>query len=275
MTDQDSRTASQIIRGDVPAGRVRIRTEPVLPVIRPEVNGGGPETRPVVFDIRDMAVYYGSNRALVGTTLKIYRNLVTAVIGPSGLREVDLPPQPQPDERLDPGVPARGSGPLPRPRRLRQRRQPGRGAPPDRDGVPEAQPVPEVDLRQRRLGGAEPRHEAAARRARRARPAPGARCGRRSRTGCATARSGCPAASSSGCASRGRSRSSRTCCCSTSRPRRSTRSSTATIEDLMHTLKQPVHDRDRHPQHAAGRARRRPHRVLQPRLDRRRAGRAR
>ena len=38
----------------------------------------------MVFDIRGMAVYYGSNRALVGTSLKIYRNLVTAVIGPSG-----------------------------------------------------------------------------------------------------------------------------------------------------------------------------------------------
>jgi len=80
MTDQESRTASQIIRGEMPAGRVRLRTEPVLPVIRPAVNGGGTETRPVVFDIRDMAVFYGSNRALVGTTLKIHRNLVTAVI---------------------------------------------------------------------------------------------------------------------------------------------------------------------------------------------------
>jgi phosphate transport system ATP-binding protein len=84
MTDQDSRTASQIIRGEEPAGRVRLRTEPVLPVIRPEVNGAATETRPVVFDIRDMGVYYGSKRALVGTSLKIYRNLVTAVIGPSG-----------------------------------------------------------------------------------------------------------------------------------------------------------------------------------------------
>ncbi len=84
MTDEDGRTASQIIRGEEPAGRVRIRTEPVLPVIRPAANGAGTEARPVVFDIRDMAVYYGSNRALVGTSLKIYRNLVTAVIGPSG-----------------------------------------------------------------------------------------------------------------------------------------------------------------------------------------------
>jgi len=82
--DRDSRTASQIIRGEEKAGRVRLRTEPVLPVIRPEDNGGGTETRAVVFDIRDMGVYYGSNRALADTTLKIYRNLVTAVIGPSG-----------------------------------------------------------------------------------------------------------------------------------------------------------------------------------------------
>jgi len=82
--DRDSRTASQIIRGEQPAGRVRLRTEPVLPVIRPEVNGSATESRPAVFDIRDMAVYYGSKRALVGTSLKIYRHLVTAVIGPSG-----------------------------------------------------------------------------------------------------------------------------------------------------------------------------------------------
>jgi phosphate transport system ATP-binding protein len=37
-----------------------------------------------VFDIRDMTVHYGENQALGWTTLKIYRNLVTAVIGPSG-----------------------------------------------------------------------------------------------------------------------------------------------------------------------------------------------
>jgi phosphate transport system ATP-binding protein len=40
--------------------------------------------RPVVFDIRDMSAYYGANRALLGTTMKVYRNQVTAVIGPSG-----------------------------------------------------------------------------------------------------------------------------------------------------------------------------------------------
>jgi phosphate transport system ATP-binding protein len=66
-------------------GRVRIRTEPLLPIARLDGNRAeSHEFRPVVFDIRDMAVVYGSNLALTGTTLKIYRNLVTAVIGPSG-----------------------------------------------------------------------------------------------------------------------------------------------------------------------------------------------
>jgi phosphate transport system ATP-binding protein len=43
-----------------------------------------PVERAAVFDIRDMSVDYGAKRALDYTTLKIYRNIVTAVIGPSG-----------------------------------------------------------------------------------------------------------------------------------------------------------------------------------------------
>ncbi len=45
--------------------------------------------------------------------------------------------------------------------------------------------------------------------------------------------------------------------------------STAAIEELMHSAQERVHARDRHPQHAAGGARRRAHRVLQPRRQRR------
>ncbi len=44
---------------------------------------------------------------------------------------------------------------------------------------------------------------------------------------------------------------------------------TSRIEDLMHDAEERVHDRDRHPQHAAGRPRRRPDRVLRPRGARR------
>src|SRR5215217_6518015 len=38
----------------------------------------------VVFDIRDLAVEYGSSLAVKGVSLEIYRNQITAVIGPSG-----------------------------------------------------------------------------------------------------------------------------------------------------------------------------------------------
>ncbi len=67
-------------------GRVRIHTNgvaaPTAPLMRPEAPRE--PLREVVFDITDMAAYYGDSQALGWTTLKIYRHLVTAVIGPSG-----------------------------------------------------------------------------------------------------------------------------------------------------------------------------------------------
>ena len=78
-------------------------------------------------------------------------------------------------------------------------------------------------------------------------------------------RSTSPAASSSGCASRARWRPIRRSCCSTSRPRRSTRSRPASIEELITDLKQQGDDPDRHAQHAAGGARLRLHRLHVPR----------
>jgi phosphate transport system ATP-binding protein len=71
--------------GSVPE-RVRIRTDELTPTSanqRQQVVSLD-EARPVVFDIRDMSVYYGRSPALIGTSLKIRRQLVTAVIGPSG-----------------------------------------------------------------------------------------------------------------------------------------------------------------------------------------------
>jgi phosphate transport system ATP-binding protein len=40
--------------------------------------------REVVFDVRDVSVYYGKNLALKNVNLEIYRHMVTALIGPSG-----------------------------------------------------------------------------------------------------------------------------------------------------------------------------------------------
>jgi phosphate transport system ATP-binding protein len=43
-----------------------------------------PEGAPVVFDVRDLAVWYGSFRAIREVTLPIYERQITALIGPSG-----------------------------------------------------------------------------------------------------------------------------------------------------------------------------------------------
>jgi phosphate transport system ATP-binding protein len=40
--------------------------------------------RDVVFDVDDLAVSYGSARAIKGVSLDVYRNTITALIGPSG-----------------------------------------------------------------------------------------------------------------------------------------------------------------------------------------------
>ena len=103
---------------------------------------------------------------------------------PLGMRQDDVHPQPEPNERFDSGLQAQRAGPVSRPRCLRPRDKPRRGAATDRDGVPEAQPVPEVDLRQHRLGAAQPRDEGRPRCARRARSQRRLPCGTRSRTGC-------------------------------------------------------------------------------------------
>ena len=76
---------------------------------------------------------------------------VTALIGPSGLRQVDVPADPQPDARADPVAPRWPARCCSTARTSTTRRRAHRRPPADRHGVPEAQPVPgDVDLRQRR-----------------------------------------------------------------------------------------------------------------------------
>ena len=126
---------------------------------------------------------------------------------PVGLRQVDADPLHQPHARGDPRRPRRGPGAARGRRRVRPVRRRGGGAPRDRHGLPEAQPVPhDVGLRQRRRRPAAelaPRRERPATRRSRRRCAARA-CGRRSPTASASPASGSPAASSSGCASRAR-----------------------------------------------------------------------
>jgi phosphate transport system ATP-binding protein len=71
-----------------PRMRLQNRPAPAPPPAVATVGVGngaiGDLVRPAVFDITDMSVHYGSKRALDWTSLKIQRNLATAVIGPSG-----------------------------------------------------------------------------------------------------------------------------------------------------------------------------------------------
>jgi phosphate transport system ATP-binding protein len=85
MSTPDIDPRSEAPKWQVPP-RMRIRTAAPVPVATPAVvNGERPiGRRDAVFDIRDMSVHYGDSPALAWTTLRIYRNLVTAVIGPSG-----------------------------------------------------------------------------------------------------------------------------------------------------------------------------------------------
>ena len=121
--------------------------------------------------------------ALGGVTLDVHKNAVTAFIGPSGCGKSTFIRCLNRMNDLIPGAKVDGEHPLSRARPLRLERRPGRGAPADRDGLPEAKPVPEVDLRQRRVRSAHARHEEGPRRARRARRCATRRSGTRSRTG--------------------------------------------------------------------------------------------
>ena len=147
------------------------------------------------------SVSYGGKPCRRGRQLDVHQHEITALIGPSGcgkstfLRCLNRMNDLIPAARVD------GRDRLPRREPLRPQHRPGAGAQAHRDGLPEAQPVPEVDLRQHRVRPARARHEGQHGRDRRGRAAPRRRCGTRSRTASRTTPSACPAASSSACAS--------------------------------------------------------------------------
>ena len=123
------------------------------------VHGGArrADARPLIFDCREVNVF----RRQAGRARRDpvpAPNEITALIGPSGCGKSTVPSLPEPDARGDPWCARRGPR-LARREPLRQSDRSGPGPQAHRDGVPEAQPVPEVDLRQRRLRPARDRHE--------------------------------------------------------------------------------------------------------------------
>ena len=113
---------------------------------------------PPKITVKDFNFFYGEAHVLHGIDLEIPEQQVTALIGPSGcgkstfLRSIN---------RMNDIIPeAHGEGTIeidgkdiyaPRDRRRR-------AAAPRRDGLPEVESVPEVDLRQRRVRPAHRRH---------------------------------------------------------------------------------------------------------------------
>jgi phosphate transport system ATP-binding protein len=58
---------------------------PVMPIeVAQREREPQPLEREVVFDVRDLSVYYGKNPAIKNVDLEIYGQMVTALIGPSG-----------------------------------------------------------------------------------------------------------------------------------------------------------------------------------------------
>ena len=204
------------------ADKPNLTATPIVPPADPVAAGNLVEK----IQIKDLRFYYKKYEALKTINLSLADKRVTAFIGPSGcgkstlLRVLNRMYELYPEQRAD----GRGAGRRRATSLIRDRPQPA--ARQDRHGVPEADAVPDVDLRQHRLRHP-PLREPAPGRARRPRRAGAAQRGPVGRgQGQAEAERAwaCRAASSSACASRARSRSSRRSCCSTSRARRSTRS---------------------------------------------------
>ena len=121
---------------------------------RRRIAGGSGEPKVVA---RDVNVYYGDKHALKDVSIDIPDRAVIGLHRPVGLRQVDLPALHQPHERHDPGLPRDRQDRDRRAGHLRPDARRRAAARPRRHGVPEAQPVPEVDLRERRLRPAHPR----------------------------------------------------------------------------------------------------------------------
>jgi phosphate transport system ATP-binding protein len=82
--DQMDVTDTEVTKPDTAAGEAdRVEREEGPRLVVRESRRVGSE-REVVFDVRDVSVFYGDFRAIRDVSLPIYRNEITALIGPSG-----------------------------------------------------------------------------------------------------------------------------------------------------------------------------------------------
>ena len=102
--------------------------------------------------LEDVSIGYGAKKAVKSVSLSIHQGEVLALIGPSGCGKTTLLRTLNRLTELTPSASRAGQGPARRrghPRAARHEAALPRG-----DGLPAAQPVPDVDLRQRRLRAA-------------------------------------------------------------------------------------------------------------------------
>ena len=118
---------------------------------------------PIALFTKGYRLFYGTHEALKGIDVAIPSFSVTAIIGPSGCGKSTLLRSFNRMNDLIPGVRVSGEVRVARPGRVRAGDRRRRAAPPRRHGVPAPQPVPQVDLRERRV---RPAHARAARTAR-------------------------------------------------------------------------------------------------------------
>ena len=136
---------------------------------------------------REVNVFYGDKQAIDNVSIDVSREHVTAFIGPSGcgkstfLRTLNRMNDTIPSARVEGRIELDGEDIYALVDGRRAAARPGR------HGVPEAQPLPQVDLRECRLRPAHPRPrrgQGRPRRDRRALAQAAPACGKRSRTGC-------------------------------------------------------------------------------------------
>ncbi len=129
---------------DMLAGKVKMENAQIAA-------GSDAINHPIRVQARDVTVHYGAKQALFGVSIDIPDRAVTAFIGPSGCgKSTFLRCINRMNDTIEGCVVGGKIEPRPR-RHLRSEPRRGGTACPHRHGVPEAQSVPQVDLREHRL----------------------------------------------------------------------------------------------------------------------------
>ena len=121
------------------------------------------DERELVFELRDLEVKYSGHTAVREVDLDIAANEITAFIGPSGCGKTTVLRCLNRMHDITPGAKVLGQVTYHGESLYGVEGRRRRGAAPDRHGVPEAEPVPEDDLRQRRVRAEDQRPQALAR----------------------------------------------------------------------------------------------------------------